>query len=250
MIKNTQNMFWSDIHAIKRFSENTQENKNKEAKKTSSIILASVQLMENYIKGLKNLSAYDASSIILSDANWIKRNSRIDFLSNDGNKLPINIGTVYYIDFGNSFSGELAYFHHGLCVGKKEGKALIVPMTSGQKYFSTCYHPVNNPIANKKYRQALLSEGFGKDCVLKMNDTKFISPGRIVEETVSINKDALMQIQEQLLGIQFPLLYQKFINLTKNLDKCNKQISDQKRTISKLKQENNRLNMKLKKMQQ
>lgn len=167
MIKNTQNMFWSDIHAIKRFSENTQENKNKEAKKTSSIILASVQLMENYIKGLKNLSAYDASSIILSDANWIKRNSRIDFLSNDGNKLPINIGTVYYIDFGNSFSGELAYFHHGLCVGKKEGKALIVPMTSGQKYFSTCYHPVIIQSPIKSIDKHCYQKGLAKIVFLK-----------------------------------------------------------------------------------
>lgn len=249
MMKSTANMFWSDINDIKRFSENTEDNKNKRAKKTASIILASVQLMENYIKGLKNLSAYDASSIILSDANWIRNNEKTDFTDSYGNVVSAKIGSIYYIDFGKTFSDELAYFHHGLCIGKKDGKMLIVPMTSGTKYFSSCYHPINNPTASKKYRQALMSEGFEKDCVLKLNDTKFISPGRIDKETVSINSDIVEQIQEQVFGIQFPELYQKFYNSLKKIDKYEKQISDQKELVSRLKQENNTMRMKLRKFE-
>ena len=242
-------MFWSDIHNISRFSENTSENKTKDARKTSSIILAAVQLMENYIKGIKNLNAFDASSIILSDANWIRNNRRTEFLDDNGNKVTVKIGTIYYIDFGNTFSDELAYFHHGLCIGKKEGKLLIIPMTSGTKYFSSSYHPINNPTANKKYRQALASEGFEKDCILKLNDTKFISPGRIDKETGSINPDITKQIQEQLFSIQFPELYQKFYNHEKTLEKYEKQISEQKELLSRLKQENNTLCMKLRKFE-
>lgn len=249
MMKNTRNMFWGDIHNITRFSENTDENKQKQARKTSSIILAGVQLMENYIKGLKHLSAYDAASIILSDANWIQSNLKTNFSDERGHKIPIKTGAVYYIDFGNAFHDELAYFHHGLCAGKKEGKILIVPMTSGNRYFPNCFHPVNNPTANKKYRQALAVEGFEKDCVLKLNDAKFISPGRIEKETVSIDKDILKQIQEQLFGIQFPELYQKFCNNVKKIEKYEKQVSDQNQLISKLKQENNSLSMKLKKFE-
>lgn len=247
MIKATNNMFWSDLHSIKRFSENTTDNKNKEARKTSSIILAAIQLMENYIKGIKNLSAFDASSIILSDANWIRNNRNKDFLDDTGKKITIKIGTVYYIDYGNTFYNELAYFHHGLCVGKKDGKVLVIPMTSGARYFSSCFHPINNPTANKKYRQALITEGFRKDCVLKLNDAKFISPGRIDKETVSINVDILKQIQEQLFSIQFPELYQKFKNTINKNEKYEKQILDQKELISQLKQENNTLCMKLRK---
>jgi len=249
MMKITENMFWRDIHGITRFSENTQDNKTKEARKTSSIILAAVQLMENYIKGIKNLSAYDAASIILSDANWIRNNRNADFLDNANNKITVKIGTIYYIDYGKAFHNELAYFHHGLCIGKKDGKILIVPMTSGTKYFSSCYHPANNPTANKKYRQALVTEGFIKDCVLKLNDAKFISPGRIDKEIVSINTDVLNQIQKQLFNIQFPELYQKFYNNEKKLEKYEKQISDQKELIGKLKQENNTLCMKLKRFE-
>ncbi len=249
MIRNSENMFWSDIHNIKRFSENTSDNKNREARKTSSIILAAIQLMENYIKGIKNLSAYDAASLILSDSNWMRHNSRSDFLDENGKKIVINPGSIYYIDFGNTFSDELAYFHHGLCIGKKDGKILIVPMTSGNKYFSNSYHPINNPAASKKYRQALASEGFGKDCVLKLNDAKFISPGRIDKETGLINENILKQIQEQLFSIQFPKLYQELYNLRKNKEKSQKQIIDQKLIISQLKQENHRLNMKIKKIE-
>lgn len=249
LIRESNNMFWKDIHNITRFSENKAENKAKEARKTSSIILAAVQLMENYIKGIKNLSVFDASSIILSEANWIRNNRRTDFLDNNGNKVNIKIGTVYYLDFGNTFYNELAYFHHGLCVGKKNGKMLIVPMTSGVKYFSSCYHPINNPTANKKYRQALVSEGFKKDCVLKLNDAKFISPGRINKETITINSDVLKQIQEQLFSIQFPELYQKFYNSTRKIEKYEKQISEQKEIINQLKENNNTLCMKLKRFE-
>lgn len=205
--------------------------------------------MENYIKGLKNLSAYDAASIILSNANWIRNNEKTDFTDDAGNIVSAKIGSVYYIDFGNTFSDELAYFHHGLCIGRKDGKLLIVPMTSGSKYFASCYHPANNPNASKKYRQALMSEGFEKDCVLKLNDTKFISPGRIDKETVSISSNVVEQIQEQVFSIQFPGLYQKLYNSLKKIDKYEKQISDQKELVSHLKQENNTLRMKLRRFE-
>ena len=79
-------MIWSEMHNVKYYSENTEDNKNKKSRKIASIILASVQLMENYIKGIKNLSAFDASSIILSDANWIRNNNRTEFL--DDNVFP------------------------------------------------------------------------------------------------------------------------------------------------------------------
>lgn len=53
MIKNTNNMIWSEMHNVKYYSENTEDNKNKKSRKIASIILAAVQLMENYIKGIK-----------------------------------------------------------------------------------------------------------------------------------------------------------------------------------------------------
>lgn len=247
LMKPSTNMTWGDMHNIKCFTENTKENKSKEARKSPSIILAAIQLMENYIKGIRKLSAFDASSIILSDSNWIRNNNRSDFLDDDGNSIDVKIGTVYYIDYGNTFYDELGYYHHGLCVGKKAGKMLVIPMTSGKRYFSSSYHPINNPHANKKYRQALFPEGFEKDCILKMNDAKFISPGRIDKETISIDNILLKQIQKQLFIVQFPDLYQTFCNSIHKIEKQEKKIEDQKLIISQLKQNNNELRMKLRK---
>lgn len=45
MMKTSSNIFGGDIKNIKRFSENTEENKKKPARQTSSIILAGMQLM-------------------------------------------------------------------------------------------------------------------------------------------------------------------------------------------------------------
>lgn len=242
----SENMFWGDINDAKRFSENTEENKNKQARKTASIILASVQLMENFIKGIKHMDAYNASSTILSDANWIQKSTFKSFKNEDGHDVVVEPGKVYYIDYGKTFKGELAYFHYGLCIGKRDGKILVVPITSAKDYFGSAYHPINNLKADKKNRQALQAEGFSKDCVLKINDTKYISAGRIEKESVTISDDILIQIQKQVFQVQFPVLYTEYFNQQKTIEKNQKQILDQKEIIQKLKNENNRLNQILK----
>lgn len=73
MMTRSQNMSWKDVNSITNFTENTPSNKSKKAKKSPSILLASIQLMKNFIKGIKNMNAYDAASTIISDANWIKK---------------------------------------------------------------------------------------------------------------------------------------------------------------------------------
>lgn len=246
MIKSKENMFWSDIKNSMRFTENTEENKRKITSKTSSIILASIQLMENYIKGLKSMNAYEAASIIKSDANWIQKGNQEHFLDEQGNKKVIDIGSVYYIDFGNTFCGELAYYHYGLCIGKRNGKVLIIPMTSATKRFENCFHPINNPTNDKKDRQALISEGFAKDCVLLINDTKYISAGRIEEFQCKINTEILHDIQNQVFQVQFPELYIKYKSYDAKIKKDNNIIKSLKKENEKLKNENQRLNNLLK----
>lgn len=241
MMKSSSNMFWGDIKDIKRFSENTTENKEKPARKTSAIILASVQLMENFIKGIKHMNAYDASSTILCDANWIQKSKFGTFKDDSGKDITIELGKVYYIDYGKTFFGELAYFHYGLCIGKRDGKVLVIPMTSSKEHFASSYHPIKNPKGNKKNRQALLSEGFLKDCILKINDTKYISAGRIEKESIKINDELLLEIQKQVFQVQFPTLYTENLNYQKVNEKNQKIISKYKEEIIKLKQENNRL---------
>ena len=241
MMPSSNSMSYEDVHNIRRFTENTVENKEKEAKKTASIILAGIQLFDNYIKGIKKMSAYDAASTICSHANWIKNNTLEIYKDASGNKIVPEVGKIYYIDFGNTFYGELSYFHYGLCIGKKENKILVVPITSGSQYFSTCYHPINNPYANRKHRQALTTEGFQKDCVLKIDDTKFISAGRIIKENVQIQNVVLKEIQEQVFHVEFPTLEQKYNSQNKKIIHLEEKVEYQKNEINKLKTENNHM---------
>lgn len=239
MMTRSQNMSWKDVNSITNFTENTPSNKSKKAKKSPSILLASIQLMENFIKGIKNMNAYDAASTIISDANWIKKNSVDTFYDGNGNKVTIDIGKVYYIDYGKTFCGELSYYHYGLCVGKKDGKILIIPMRSGYGVFEHSYHPENNPRGNKKYRQGLEQEGFQKNCILMINDCRYISAGRIEKESVQIDSNIIESIQNQVFQVEFPSLYTKYFGFQKIIERNEKKITDQKQLIQKLKSENN-----------
>lgn len=243
---NTENMKWSEINAIRNFTANTDENKNKRTKQTPSIIWGAIQLAENLLKALKQLNAYDSASIIKSEATWIQKHSFDEFFDKTNKKVNIEVGSVYYIDYGKTYKGELSYFHYGLCVAKKEGKLLVIPITSAEKYRETCYHPIKNPKANKKLRQALTEEGFSKDCVLKMNDAKFISAGRIEEKDNKINDDALLDIQKTLFSISFPDIKRQYDKLINEASKKDKRIIDQQDFIDKLKSENKELKSQLK----
>ena len=118
---------------------------------------------------------------------------------------------------------------------------LVVPITSGKTYFNNCYHPVNNPYANKKYRQGLLSEGFPKDCVLKIDDSKFLSSGRVIRETVDIPDCLLKEIQFQVFQVALPTYFQKFNSQEKKVVALEDKIEYLKSEISSLKSENNRM---------
>ncbi len=241
----TGDMNWNDINKIKSFTTNTQVNKSYKSKETPKIIWGTIQLTENFVQGLRQLNSYDSASIIKSEANWLQKHSFNEYRDKKNKKVNIEIGTVCYLDFGKTYKGELSYFHYGLCVGKKENKLLIIPITSANSYRTTCYHPINNPNASKKLRQALVSEGFSKDCVLMINDAKFISAGRIESLDVKINGDALKNIQEILFSISLPDFYKEYINMGKIALKKDTKISEQQKYINKLKEEINQLNSQL-----
>lgn len=243
---NTENMKWSDINAVGKYTANTNENKNRRTKKTSAIIWAAIQLTENLLKALKQLNAYDAASIIKSEATWIQKHSFDEFFDETNKKVNIEVGRVYYIDYGKTYKGELSYFHYGLCVARKDGKLLVIPITSADTYRETCYHPIKNPKASKKLRQALVEEGFSKDCVLKMNDAKFISAGRIEEMDNKINDEALLDIQTTLFSVSFPDIKKQYDKLENETRKKDKRIEDQQKYIDKLKSENKELKSQLK----
>lgn len=237
-----ENMIWADTHSIKVFTENTKANKAKLAKKTPNILLGMIQYTHNYMQGLKRQSAYDAASILFSDINWFKKSDTNVFIDENNIKHTIELGKIYYIDFGNSFKGELSYFHYGLCIGKNNNKFLIIPIRSGNDIFDCSFHPTDNPNGKKCYRRGLQIEGFGKNCVLLLNDIKYISAGRIEKETGYVSDVVLKSIQEQAFSVEFPIIFKNFMQQQQRLSRYEETLKDKKFEISKLKQEINHLN--------
>lgn len=244
-----ENMVWKDTKKITKFTENTKENRNKLARTTSSLILAATQYMYNYIQGLKRLSVYDAASILNSDINWFKNLDRNtpQKCENSEESVTISSGKLYYINYGNSFKGELSYFHYGLCIGKKENKILVVPMRTGADIFGGSYHPVYNNRGKKKYRRCYPEEGFLKECTLLVNDTKYISCGRIIKEAGEIDKEVLEDIKMQVFSFQYPNIYQQFVNQQNKIIKMDKDMAEKKEEIIELKNRINLLEQKQKK---
>lgn len=112
-------------------------------------------------------------------------------------------------------------------------------MRSGHGVFEHSYHPENNPRGNKKYRQGLEQEGFQKNCILMINDCRYISAGRIEKESVQIDSNIIESIQNQVFQVEFPNLYTKYFGFQKIIERNEKKITDQKQLIQKLKSENN-----------
>lgn len=245
-----ENTVWKDANKAKEYAKNTEKNRNKKAYNTPKILLAAMQYTHNYIQGIKRQNAFDASNILMCDINWIRHGTRVEFIDDEGNKPEVKIGTIYYIDYGNNFYGELSYFHHGLCIGKSNGKILVVPMRSGADIIDISYHPNKNPDGQKYYRKALQSEGFMKDCVLLINNTRYISPGRIDKEIGAVSEDVLEEIKLQVFQVQFPDLFQKYTDTQQSIINYEEELNIKKQKIFELHKKHNWLYQKYNKLKE
>lgn len=122
-------------------------------------------------------------------------------------------------------------------------------MTTGRSWRSECYHPIHNPASSKDHRQSCISEGFVKDGVLLVHDTKFISGGRILELHEIINSDSLYEIQNHVLSIMFPNQYKETTALIRENLKYENQIQNLQGQVKNLKFANEKLLVKLGKLE-
>jgi len=230
------------------YTKNTHSNKTARAINQTKILNGVLQLIDNMNHIIRQLNAYDSSSILIAESNWMKRNHFKKYMPSKDAPEKVLFGQVCTIDYGKTYKGEIGYIHPGLCVGKKDEKYLIIPMTTGKTWRDTCYHPIHNPNMTKENRQCCITEGFAKDGVLLMNDTKFISGGRILELHEIIQSDILKEIQEQLFYIMFSNIYKDHVNMNKenlklqelNTRQKNK-IDNMERQISNLKSQKEKL---------
>lgn len=223
------------------YTGNNSTNKGMKAITTHKILSAVMEMKDNINNIVCQLNTYDVSSILVGESNWIKRNHFSKYMPSKGAAKKVALGQVCTVDYGKTYKGEIGYVHPGLCIGKKENKYLIVPMTTGKTWRETCYHPIVNPNESKRYRQALVSESFVKDGVLLINDMKYISGGRILELHEIIDADTLKEIQHQACNVAFPNMYVEFEKTTKENIKLNHKCENAERQINNLKKENAKL---------
>lgn len=175
----------------------------------------------------------------------MKRNHFKKYTPNENAPKKVLFGQVCTIDYGKTYKGEIGYIHPGLCVGKKDDKYLVIPMTTGKTWRDKCYHPIHNPNMTKENRQCCTSEGFEKDGVLLMNDTKFISGGRILELHEIINADILEQIKDQLFYMLFPQIYNETEEIRKKNIKLQNANDNMAKQINNLKHKNEKLSKRI-----
>lgn len=244
---NLENMKFQDIDKVSIYTGNTQTNKTMQASDRPKVLRALLQFYDNTNHIFRQLNAYDSSSIIIAESNWLKRNHFNKYMPSLGAASKIQLGQVCTIDYGKTYSGEIGYIHPGLCIGKKNNKYLFVPMTTGKNWRSKCYHPLHNPNSSKEHRQSCISEGFSKDGVLLVHDTKFVSGGRILELHEIIDSDSLYEIQNQVFSVMFPAQYKETVALEKEKVKYENQLQNLQNQVNNLKLKNQNLLKKLNK---
>lgn len=231
----TSDMKFDYIDKVSIYTGNELRNKNRKAMDAHKVLGAFMQTKENLNIIIRQLNIYDASNIMMGEKNWMMRNHFSKYMPSRGKANKVQMGQVCIVDYGKTYKGEIGYIHPGLCIGKKENKYLVIPMTTGKNWRSTCYHPTNNPEQTKQYRQSCVSEGFSKDGVLLMSDMKFISGGRIFDLLEVINATALKSIQMQAMGIAFPNWVNSYNELQLKYEKMGKQLENAKKQINNLK---------------
>lgn len=241
----TSNLEFDYIDKVGYYTKNNLSNKTMHAIERPKILNGILQFIDNTNRVMRQLNAYDSSSILIAESNWMKRNHFKKYTPNKNAPKKVLLGQVCTIDYGKTYNGEIGYIHPGLCVGKKDEKYLIVPMTTGKTWRNTCYHPIHNPNMTKENRQCCITEGFRKNGVLLMNDAKFISGGRILELHEIIQADTLKDIQNQLFYILFPHIYNDYSKMKDKIASMQNTIDNTKRQVSNLKDKNEKLSKRI-----
>lgn len=239
------NLKFDYIDGVGFYTKNTFTNKTMPATERPKILNGFLQFIDNVNCIIRQLNAYDSSSILIAESNWMKRNHFSKYTPNKNAPKKVAIGQVCTIDYGKTYKGEIGYIHPGLCIGKRNEKYLVIPMTTGKTWRETCYHPVHNPNMTKENRQCCITEGFERDGVLLINDTKFISGGRILELHEIIGTDILEQIKEQLFYLSFPQIYDELEECRKTNIKLENVNDNMRKQINNLKTKNEKMSKRI-----
>ena len=163
---------------------------------------------------LNKMDSYNVLNFMQNLAYWIEDHDEDFSIQKHSENNSCDIGCVYFVDFGIGFQDELTNCHPGLCIGLMGNKIAVVPMRSAEdnngnihKAFKYSYHPKYNKNGDKRYYQALQKEGFEKDAILMVADTRFVSIGKLKphndSDVVRLPIGTFREIQETVLKYIF-----------------------------------------------
>lgn len=138
-----------------------------------NLIHHTLEAMKHYIQ---KQTSKEAIKILLSTQNYLKRGAL-----KYNEHLPLSVGDICYIDFGQAYLNEAGYQHFGLIISMMNGKAFVVPMTSNPYTYDQAYDKQTNPSGKVHLMRIGQLKGLNKPSVLFINDAKFINTTRIIE---------------------------------------------------------------------
>ncbi len=156
------------MHSIPALLDETSLQANKDL-----LIHNTLKDLEDYIS---RQPIRETFRILLSTQNYLRRSN---FKYND--ILPISIGDVCFIDFGQAYLNEAGYQHFGLILALMNGKAFVVPMTSNALAYQQAYDDIDNNVGKRHLMRFGQIHGLNKPSVLFLNDSKFINTSRVIE---------------------------------------------------------------------
>lgn len=138
-----------------------------------ALIVHTLEAMKHYIE---KQTPKETVKILLSTQNYLKRAS---LKTNE--HLPLSVGDLCYIDFGQAYLNEAGYQHFGLILSMMNGKAFVIPMTSNPMTYDQAYDKKTNPSGKIHLMRIGQLKGLNRPSVLFINDSKFINTTRIIE---------------------------------------------------------------------
>lgn len=204
-----------DPHKIISLSKNTTGNKRKMARNYNEILNWFLDYQNNYEEYIRAESAYYSSSVLLADYNWMKNINKTTY------DKPITAGMLLAVDFGKCYKEECSFIHTALCLLVTGKKVLVVPATTKDTRIKKAYHPIEDPKANHSMWLGRVEDGFSERCALLLNDARFISLGRIVNDYSIIKVNIIGDIRSEVLSIMFPNQVKSFKNKIYELEKEN-----------------------------
>lgn len=224
-MKITSKMKWDAIDNLESFLGNYGNNKNRNgASKEPDLEKAMNELIDNLHEFVKTGSRYDVANFIYG-LSFLMRHSQYGEIQNEDKIGAQKSGCVYMINYALGDGNTISNRHPGLCMTVYGKKCFVIPMRSAfdernkkmKKDFTEAYHPIENPNGEERNRQGLVKEGFNKDCILMVDDAKFVSVDAIEKNMGCINIDTFHLIEKHLLKVSMPWIW---LQLRMYLTRC------------------------------